>query len=108
MVPYTAWHQHNADNGHSSLSSTSQASSDTAANGETNGNTSNAKANSEALYLLSAFIVHGDDINSGHYVSYARERKDWLLFDDSKIVFATEQDVLGTQAYPLAYVMAKV
>ena len=102
MVPYTAWHQKNLTNGHSSTNGTSKSST-------TNGDASaNNASNSEAMYMLSAVIVHKGEINSGHYVSYAREGKDWFLFDDSKVVLVGEQEVLAAQAYLLVYVMAKV
>jgi ubiquitin carboxyl-terminal hydrolase 22/27/51 len=52
--------------------------------------------------------VHKGEINSGHYVSYAREGKDWFLFDDSKVVLVGEQEVLAAQAYLLVYVAGKV
>jgi len=102
MTPYTAWHQKNLTNGHTSKNGTSSS------NG-TNGNAPSPNtANAEATYMLSAVIVHKGDINSGHYVSYAKEGKDWFMFDDSKVVLATEQEVLTAQAYLLVYVMAKV
>ena len=86
MVPYTTHHQHlpkdsNKDSSHSKL---------------------------DASYLLSAVIVHKGEINSGHYVSYAREGKDWFLFDDSKVVLVGEGEVLAAQAYLLVYVVEKV
>jgi ubiquitin carboxyl-terminal hydrolase 22/27/51 len=58
-----------------------------------------------ASYTLSAVIVHKGEINSGHYVSYAREGRDWFLFDDSKVVLVGEKDVLAAQAYLLVYVI---
>jgi len=65
-------------------------------------------ASSAAKYTLSAVIVHKGEINSGHYVSYAREGKDWFLFDDSKVVLAAESEVLAAQAYLLVYVIGSV
>jgi ubiquitin carboxyl-terminal hydrolase 22/27/51 len=44
-------------------------------------------------------------MSSGHYVSYAREGRDWFLFDDSKVVLVGEKDVLAAQAYLLVYVV---
>jgi ubiquitin carboxyl-terminal hydrolase 22/27/51 len=58
----------------------------------------------EANYTLSAVIVHKGEINSGHYVSYAREGREWFLFDDSKVVLVGEGEVLAAQAYLLIYV----
>ncbi|KIV99892.1 uncharacterized protein PV09_08555 [Verruconis gallopava] len=106
MVPYTAWHQKNAINGHSSVPTNHSTANGDVANGESS--SANSKLNAEATYLLSAVIVHKGDINSGHYVSYAREGKDWFLFDDSKVVLVGDSEVLGAEAYLLVYVMAKV
>jgi ubiquitin carboxyl-terminal hydrolase 22/27/51 len=55
-------------------------------------------------YHLSAVIVHKGEINSGHYVNYAREGSDWFLFDDSKVVLVSESEVLKAEAYLLLYV----
>ena len=52
--------------------------------------------------------MHKGEINSGHYVNYAREGKDWFLFDDSKVVLVDESEVLGAEAYLLVYVTADV
>jgi ubiquitin carboxyl-terminal hydrolase 22/27/51 len=59
-----------------------------------------------ASYALSAVIVHKGEINSGHYVNYAREGRDWFLFDDSKVVRVDEGEVLKAEAYLLIYVLA--
>jgi ubiquitin carboxyl-terminal hydrolase 22/27/51 len=59
-------------------------------------------------YTLSAVIVHKGGIDSGHYVAYAREGRDWFLFDDSKVVLASEGEVLGAQGYLLVYVCENV
>jgi hypothetical protein len=56
-------------------------------------------------YDLSAVIVHKGEINSGHYVNYAREGKEWFIFDDSKVVLVNESEVLGAEAYLLMYVL---
>ena len=66
------------------------------------------KGSGEATYVLSAVIVHKGGMDSGHYVSYAREGKEWFMFDDSKVVLVGEADVLAAQAYLLVYVMARV
>ena len=55
-------------------------------------------------YHLSAVIVHKGEINSGHYINYAREGSDWFLFDDSKVVLVSESEVLKSEAYLLLYV----
>jgi hypothetical protein len=59
-------------------------------------------------YELSAVIVHKGEINSGHYVNYAREGSDWFLFDDSKVVRVDEGEVLKAEAYLLIYVIRDV
>ena len=61
-----------------------------------------------ASYDLSAVIVHKGEINSGHYVNYAREGRDWFLFDDSKVVRVDEGEVLKAEAYLLIYVVRDV
>jgi hypothetical protein len=61
-----------------------------------------------AAYDLSAVIVHKGEINSGHYVNYAREGHDWFLFDDSKVVRVDEAEVLRAEAYLLIYVLGDV
>jgi ubiquitin carboxyl-terminal hydrolase 22/27/51 len=56
-------------------------------------------------YQLSAVIVHKGEINSGHYINYAREGNDWFLFDDSKVVLVSEAEVLKAEAYLMLYVL---
>jgi ubiquitin carboxyl-terminal hydrolase 22/27/51 len=56
-------------------------------------------------YELSTVIVHKGKIDSGHYVNYCREGNDWFLFDDSKVVLATEAEVLAAEAYLLFYLV---
>jgi ubiquitin carboxyl-terminal hydrolase 22/27/51 len=69
----------------------------------TNHNT-NTPANS-LVYELSSVIVHKGKIDSGHYVSYSREGNDWFMFDDSKVVLASEAEVLAAEAYLLFYMV---
>jgi ubiquitin carboxyl-terminal hydrolase 22/27/51 len=64
----------------------------------------NTPANS-VVYELSCVIVHKGKIDSGHYVNYAREGNDWFLFDDSKVVLASEAEVLAAEAYLLFYMV---
>lgn len=59
-------------------------------------------------YNLSAVIVHKGGYDSGHYVSYAKEGREWFLFDDSKVVLASEGDVLNAEAYLLIYVVDEI
>lgn len=69
----------------------------------TNHNT-NTPVNS-LVYELSSVIVHKGKIDSGHYVSYSREGNDWFMFDDSKVVLASEAEVLAAEAYLLFYMV---
>lgn len=59
-------------------------------------------------YELSSVIVHKGDVNTGHYVNYAREGREWFLFDDSKVTMVDESDVLSAEAYLLLYVVSDV
>lgn len=59
----------------------------------------------EAIYELSSVIVHKGKIDNGHYVSYAKQGRDWFRFDDSMVVQVEEKDVLGAEAYMLFYVV---
>jgi len=72
----------------------------------TNYNT-NTPANS-LIYELSGVIVHKGKIDSGHYISYSREGSDWFMFDDSKVVLVSEQEVLGAEAYLLFYMVGSL
>jgi ubiquitin carboxyl-terminal hydrolase 22/27/51 len=60
------------------------------------------------MYDLAGVIVHKGQIDSGHYVNYTRDRGEWFLFDDSKVVLVSEADVLGAQAYILFYVASSI
>ncbi|OCK84919.1 ubiquitin carboxyl-terminal hydrolase-like protein 22 [Lepidopterella palustris CBS 459.81] len=62
----------------------------------------NSPANS-LIYELSSVVVHKGKIDSGHYVSYSREGRDWFMFDDSKVVLVSEAEVLDANAYLLFY-----
>jgi ubiquitin carboxyl-terminal hydrolase 22/27/51 len=57
----------------------------------------------EPIYTLSSVIVHKGKIDSGHYVSYARQGEEWFRFDDSMVVRVEEREVLGAEAYMLFY-----
>lgn len=81
--------------------SSSPAPSKTATPPNTSHNT-NAPAN-VLIYELSSVVVHKGKIDSGHYISYSREGDDWFMFDDSKVVLASEKEVLGVEAYLLFY-----
>ncbi|THX53556.1 ubiquitin carboxyl-terminal hydrolase-like protein 22 [Aureobasidium pullulans] len=60
------------------------------------------------LYELSSVIVHKGKMDSGHYVSYAREGDEWFLFDDSKVVLVEEKEVLAAEAYMLFYIVQEI
>lgn len=64
----------------------------------------NSPANT-LVYELSSVIVHKGKIDSGHYISYSREGDDWFMFDDSKVVLASEKEVLAAEAYLLFYMV---
>ncbi|KAF2864173.1 cysteine proteinase [Piedraia hortae CBS 480.64] len=56
-------------------------------------------------YTLSSVIVHKGKMDSGHYISYARQGPhEWFRFDDSMVVEVDEREVLGAEAYMLFYV----
>lgn len=57
------------------------------------------------IYELSSVVVHKGKADSGHYVSYTRDRDEWFLFDDSKVVLSNTAEVLGAEAYMLFYIM---
>ncbi|KAK8196884.1 uncharacterized protein BKA78DRAFT_246437 [Phyllosticta capitalensis] len=57
------------------------------------------------FYDLSSVIVHKGKMDSGHYVNYCRKGTEWFLFDDSKVVYASEAEVLRAEAYILIYVI---
>lgn len=60
------------------------------------------------VYELSSVVVHKGKIDNGHYISYSRRGKEWFRFDDEKVVFVDEKEVLGAEAYMLYYVISKV
>ncbi|KAF2144405.1 uncharacterized protein K452DRAFT_325014 [Aplosporella prunicola CBS 121167] len=97
----------------SSSSSSSTNTNTTTTNGSTSPNPANKNNSSSSIvappqtcpYELASVIVHKGKIDSGHYVSYSRKGSDWFLFDDSKVVLASEADVLRAEAYLLTYVV---
>lgn len=93
LFPYTAQHK---------SSQTKASKSQSPPN--TNHNI-NSPANS-LNYELVGVIVHKGKIDSGHYVSYAREGNDWFMFDDSKVILVSEAEVLGAEAYLLFYMVS--
>lgn len=80
--------------------------------GETNGTGNNTEGGKGSvprpIYELSSVIVHKGKMDSGHYVSYAREGDEWFLFDDSKVVLVDEQEVLAAEAYMLFYIVQEI
>jgi ubiquitin carboxyl-terminal hydrolase 22/27/51 len=76
-------------------------------NGAKNGDAEKG-ASPRPLYELSSVIVHKGKMDSGHYVSYAREGDEWFLFDDSKVVLVEEKEVLAAEAYMLFYIVQEI
>jgi hypothetical protein len=56
------------------------------------------------MYDLFAVIQHDGELESGHYIMYAKNRGKWFRFDDAQITLAEESDVLRSNAYMLFYV----
>ncbi|KAI9787723.1 MAG: hypothetical protein M1839_000254 [Geoglossum umbratile] len=63
------------------------------------------KAVGSEMYDLLGVIVHMGTIDTGHYISFAREGHQWFRFDDSKVTLASEQEVLSADAYLLFYIV---
>lgn len=57
------------------------------------------------IYDLLSVVVHKGEINSGHYISYARKDGQWFQFDDNVVTLASEKQVLAAQAYMLFYII---
>lgn len=62
------------------------------------------KSRIAASYDLSSVVVHKGGMDSGHYVSYSKDGDEWFLFDDSKVILASEAEVLDAEAYLLFYI----
>ncbi|KAF1824961.1 cysteine proteinase [Dissoconium aciculare CBS 342.82] len=62
----------------------------------------------DAKYLLSSVVVHKGKIDNGHYISYARQNREWFRFDDSMVVRVEEKEVLCAEAYMLFYVIEEI
>jgi ubiquitin carboxyl-terminal hydrolase 22/27/51 len=62
----------------------------------------------DAKYLLSSVVVHKGKMDNGHYISYARQNREWFRFDDSMVVRVEEKDVLSSEAYMLFYVIEEI
>lgn len=67
-----------------------------------------ASTGSDAKYLLSSVVVHKGKIDNGHYISYARQGREWFRFDDSMVVRVEEKEVLSAEAYMLFYVVEEI
>ncbi|KAI5246173.1 ubiquitin carboxyl-terminal hydrolase-like protein 22 [Aureobasidium subglaciale] len=77
-------------------------------NGTKNGTDAEKGTSPRPLYELSSVIVHKGKMDSGHYVSYAKEGDEWFLFDDSKVVLVEEKEVLAAEAYMLFYIVQEI
>ncbi|KAJ9647158.1 hypothetical protein H2199_002144 [Coniosporium tulheliwenetii] len=60
------------------------------------------------VYELSSVVVHKGKLDSGHYISYSREGSEWFQFDDSKVILASEAEVLAANAYLLFYIVREL
>jgi ubiquitin C-terminal hydrolase len=60
--------------------------------------------------LVAISIHHGRSLNSGHFTTIAKNRKNnlWYNFDDSLITSANEKDIQTKDAYILCYVRSDV
>ena len=43
------------------------------------------KGVSHTYFLSSVVVHHGLNINGGHYVTFAKNRTDWYLYDDAAV-----------------------
>ncbi|CAD8045514.1 unnamed protein product [Paramecium primaurelia] len=57
----------------------------------------------KAQYKLKSVIVHYGTQEKGHYVNFSLRGNQWYYFDDHRVQFAREQDVLRQQAYILFF-----
>ncbi|EER23407.1 hypothetical protein D8B26_001512 [Coccidioides posadasii str. Silveira] len=56
-------------------------------------------------YDLLSVVVHIGDIDSGHYLAYCRQGELWFKFNDDRVTWATEAEVLDADAYLLFYTL---
>ncbi|KAG1650457.1 Ubiquitin carboxyl-terminal hydrolase 19 [Nymphon striatum] len=65
-----------------------------------------------AIYDLFAVVNHSGNMIGGHYTSYARcidlsntrrNEVDWRLFDDNRVTYAHENEIVTPSAYVLFY-----
>lgn len=68
----------------------------------------NAESAPSCVYELSSVVVHKGKLDSGHYISYSREGSEWFQFDDSKVILASEAEVLAANAYLLFYIVREL
>jgi ubiquitin C-terminal hydrolase len=65
---------------------------------------SSLPASPDSTYVLHAVGVHrGESKKGGHYFSFVRKNKKWLLFDDSAVNVVSASKVFQAQAYMLMY-----
>lgn len=61
------------------------------------------------LYQLTGVCVHGGSLHGGHYTAFVREginknsRGNWFHCSDSHVAYASEREVLGSEAFLLFY-----
>ncbi len=66
-------------------------------------------AHKPSLYKLKATICHkGPSVHSGHYVACVRKNRDWVLFNDEKVVKAEGQNLDGLVENAYIYFFERV
>lgn len=55
------------------------------------------------VFDIFGVVTHSGNLESGHYVSYARVAGRWFKFDDAWVTAVDEEDVKRTEAYMLFY-----
>ncbi|KAG5438502.1 hypothetical protein PCANB_002606 [Pneumocystis canis] len=67
---------------------------------------SNSSNHEQNLYHLYAVTNHYGNLDGGHYTAMIRNdlTNSWNLFDDSRVIFCNENDVVSSAAYILFYI----
>ncbi|EEP80577.1 conserved hypothetical protein [Uncinocarpus reesii 1704] len=65
----------------------------------------NSKNIFKYTYDLLSVVVHIGDIDSGHYLAYCRQGEQWFKFNDDRVTWATDAEVLDADAYLLFYTL---
>ena len=56
-----------------------------------------------STYALHGMVCHRGSFHGGHYVSYVRKMKRWILCNDDYLAVATAEHVCNEEAYVLVY-----